>query len=71
MLNRPLLCCEVTVPGRTSAPYARPTARRAVTAAVIATAALLLAANAGPARAQGLQGPHEGGPGPRIHCEVR
>lgn len=51
MLNTPLLCCEVAVSGRTSAPYARPTARRAVTAAVIAAAALLIAANAGPARA--------------------
>ncbi|MFH9658338.1 hypothetical protein ACH4NF_09495 [Streptomyces sp. NPDC017248] len=51
MLDRPLSCCEVAVSGRTSAPYARPTARRAVTAAVIATTTLLLAANAGPARA--------------------
>ncbi|MFJ4523674.1 hypothetical protein ACIP4Y_22405 [Streptomyces sp. NPDC088810] len=70
MLNTPLLCCEVAVPGRTSAPYGRPTARRAVTAAVIAAAALLLAANAGPARAADLQSPHEGGPGPGIHSEV-
>ncbi|MFJ3807073.1 MULTISPECIES: hypothetical protein [unclassified Streptomyces] len=54
------------MPGRTSAPYGRPTpeltparlrmnggtpAARAVAAAVIAAAALILAANAGPARA--------------------
>ncbi|MEU2712918.1 hypothetical protein [Streptomyces sp. NPDC007205] len=37
--------------GRTSAPYGNTTARRAIAAAVIATAALVLAANAGPARA--------------------
>lgn len=63
MLNTPLLCCEVAVPGRTSAPYAPPHSRtrpigrtstaRAIAAAVIAAAALLLAANAGPARAAG------------------
>ncbi|MET8773107.1 hypothetical protein, partial [Streptomyces sp. NPDC004658] len=51
------------MPGRTSAPYApphsriRPIARtstaRGIIAAVIAAAALLLAANAGPARAAG------------------
>ncbi|MYW21961.1 hypothetical protein [Streptomyces sp. SID161] len=53
------------MPGRTSAPYAPPTAlphtrvrpagrasaTRGVVAAVVATTALLLAANAGPARA--------------------
>ncbi|MFG2354924.1 hypothetical protein [Streptomyces sp. NPDC048521] len=54
------------MPGRTSAPYGRPTpelapsrlragggtpAARGVAAAVIAAAALILAANAGPARA--------------------
>ncbi len=63
MLNTPLLCCEVAVPGRTSAPYAPPHSRirpigrtstaRGIIAAVIAAAALLLAANAGPARAAG------------------
>ncbi len=55
------------MPGRTSAPYAPPTAlphsrirptgrtsaARGVAAAVIAAVALLLAANAGPARAAG------------------
>ncbi|WP_425086958.1 hypothetical protein [Streptomyces cyanogenus] len=56
--------------GRTSAPYARPTARRAVTAAVIAAAALLLAANAGPAKAADLQSPQEGGPRLGSHSEV-
>jgi hypothetical protein len=41
------------VPGRTSAPYGRPSWRyaRAVAAAVIAAAALIAAANAVPARA--------------------
>ncbi|MEU6771739.1 hypothetical protein [Streptomyces sp. NPDC046759] len=39
------------MPGRTSAPYGNTNARRAVAAAVIATAALLVAANAGPAHA--------------------
>ncbi|ALO94963.1 hypothetical protein SHL15_3857 [Streptomyces hygroscopicus subsp. limoneus] len=63
MLNTPLLCCEVAVPGRTSAPYAPPHSRirpigrtstaRGIVAAVIAAATLLLAANAGPARAAG------------------
>lgn len=64
MLNTPLLCCEVAVSGRTSAPYAshtparprvRPSGRgsaaRGVTAAVIAASGLLLAANVGPAGA--------------------
>lgn len=39
--------------GRSSAPYERPTARyfRGVAAAVLAIAALITAANAGPARA--------------------
>ncbi|KUM91598.1 hypothetical protein AQI88_36350 [Streptomyces cellostaticus] len=39
--------------GRTSAPYGRPTTRyaRGVAAAVVAVAALITAANAGPARA--------------------
>ncbi|MEV5144205.1 hypothetical protein [Streptomyces sp. NPDC052727] len=51
------------MPGRTSAPYAPPHSRirpigrtptvRGIIAAVIAAAALLLAANAGPARAAG------------------
>ncbi|MGW1804802.1 hypothetical protein [Streptomyces sp. NPDC002078] len=45
------------MPGRTSAPYGNTTARRAVVAAVIAATALILAANAGPARAA------EAGPG--------
>ncbi|MFJ4321814.1 hypothetical protein ACIP3A_01675 [Streptomyces tricolor] len=70
MLNAPLSCCEVAVPGRTSAPYARPTARRAVTAAVIAAAALLLAANAGPARAADLERTHEGSPRAGVHGEM-
>ncbi len=41
------------MPGRTSEPYGRPTARywRGVAAAVLAVAALITAANAGPARA--------------------
>ncbi|MER6567399.1 hypothetical protein ABT288_14710 [Streptomyces sp. NPDC001093] len=39
------------MPGRTSEPYGNTTARRAVAAAVIAATALILAANAGPARA--------------------
>ncbi|KUN10449.1 hypothetical protein AQI95_01640 [Streptomyces yokosukanensis] len=41
------------MPGRTSAPFERPTTRyaRAVAAAVVAAAALITAANAGPARA--------------------
>ncbi|MGV9930153.1 hypothetical protein [Streptomyces olivaceoviridis] len=51
------------MPGRTSAPYAPPHSRirpigrtstaRGIVAAVIAAATLLLAANAGPARAAG------------------
>ncbi|MGW7816824.1 hypothetical protein ACWGLF_01590 [Streptomyces puniciscabiei] len=50
------------MPGRTSAPYGNnTTARRAVAAAVIAATALILAANAGPARAVA--------PGPDTHGE--
>jgi hypothetical protein len=51
VLNTSLLCCEVAVPGRTTAPYGNTTVRRAVAAAVIAATALILAANAGPAHA--------------------
>ncbi|WP_229854262.1 hypothetical protein [Streptomyces filipinensis] len=45
--------------GRTSAPFERPTTRyaRGVAAAVVAVTALVLAANAGPARAAVPQGP--------------
>ncbi|MGJ5754548.1 hypothetical protein [Streptomyces puniciscabiei] len=50
------------MPGRTSAPYGNnTTARRAVAAAVIAATALILAANAGPARAAA--------PGPGTHSQ--
>ncbi|WP_107069460.1 hypothetical protein [Streptomyces durhamensis] len=45
--------------GRTSAPFERPTTRyaRGVAAAVVAVTALVLAANACPARAAASQGP--------------
>ncbi|MER6073233.1 hypothetical protein ABT187_31190 [Streptomyces sp. NPDC001817] len=52
------------MPGRTSAPYGNTTARRAVAAAVIAATALILAANAGPARAA------EPGPGARAQQAI-
>ncbi|MFY4721866.1 hypothetical protein [Streptomyces sp. LaBMicrA B280] len=45
--------------GRPSAPYGYSTARRAVAAAVIAAASLILAANAGPARASAPAAPEE------------